>query len=52
MLEQRINYIHNNPVEAGLVWLPHHYCWSSAIDYAGQRGLLKIELLEVGARST
>ncbi|HYC39439.1 MAG TPA: transposase, partial [Chitinophagaceae bacterium] len=30
---QKINYIHNNPVEAGIVQKPEHYLYSSAIDY-------------------
>jgi putative transposase len=34
MLEQRINYIHNNPVQAGIVMLPEHYLYSSAVNYA------------------
>lgn len=30
VLQQKIDYIHNNPVEAGLVAEAHHYPWSSA----------------------
>ncbi len=30
---QKINYIHNNPVEAGIVEKPEHYLYSSAKDY-------------------
>ena len=30
---QKINYIHNNPVEAGLVEKPEQYLYSSARDY-------------------
>ena len=30
---QKINYIHNNPVEAGIVERPEHYLCSSAKDY-------------------
>ena len=30
MLEQKVAYIHNNPVVEGLVTLPEHYAWSSA----------------------
>jgi REP element-mobilizing transposase RayT len=30
---QKLNYIHNNPVEAGLVAKPEHYLYSSAIAY-------------------
>jgi REP-associated tyrosine transposase len=32
---QRLNYIHNNPVEAGLVLSPDQYAYSSAVNYAG-----------------
>ncbi len=41
--QQKLDYIHTNPVRAGIVFEPHHYMYSSAIDYAGGRGLLKIE---------
>ena len=30
---QKINYIHNNPVEAGIVEKPEHFLYSSAKDY-------------------
>jgi hypothetical protein len=43
MLEQRLNYLHENPVKAGLVWEPWHYKYSSAIDYyTEEKGLLEI----------
>ena len=32
---QRLKYIHNNPVEAGIVLSPEHYLYSSAVNYAG-----------------
>jgi len=38
---EKINYIHNNPVEEGLVSYPQDYVYSSARDYAGEEGLLK-----------
>jgi len=44
MIEQKIDYIHNNPVKAGLVWKPEDYRYSSAIDYCGEKGLLDIIL--------
>lgn len=43
-IEQKIEYIHNNPVKAGIVQKPEDYRYSSAIDYIGEKGLLKIEL--------
>lgn len=45
MLEQRLLYIHNNPVANGLVFRGEDYCYSSAIDYCDGKGLLKIDLI-------
>ena len=45
-LQQKLNYIHNNPVKAEFVNCPEEYRYSSAIDYAGGKGLLKIELIQ------
>ena len=42
---QKINYIHENPVKAGLVEYPEHYLYSSARDYAGQKGLVDVVLV-------
>lgn len=44
MIDQRLNYIHQNPVRAGIVFEPHHYVYSSAIDYAGGVGRVPISL--------
>ena len=45
-LKQRLNYIHNNPVEAGIVEKPEDYIYSSAKDYyLNELGLLEIELI-------
>lgn len=45
MIDQRLHCLHYNPVEAGLVWEPQYYCYSSAIDYAGDKSYLDIRLL-------
>ena len=45
MIDQRLNYLHNNPVAEGIVEEPEHYIYSSARDYAGIKGLLDIVLL-------
>ncbi|MEI9811082.1 MAG: hypothetical protein WDO16_26125 [Bacteroidota bacterium] len=44
---QKRNYIHNNPVEAGIVERPEHYLYSSARDYVQMKkcGLLDVALL-------
>jgi putative transposase len=41
----KLNYIHQNPVRAGIVVQPEHYLYSSALDYCGGKGLIQIELL-------
>jgi REP element-mobilizing transposase RayT len=44
--QQKIDYIHNNPVRAGIVYAPEYYVYSSAVDYYQlKNGLLPIELL-------
>ncbi|MGE8525951.1 MULTISPECIES: hypothetical protein [Chryseobacterium] len=40
MIRQKINYIHQNPIEAGLVFRAEDCSYSSAIDYADEKGLL------------
>lgn len=45
ILDQRLDYIHENPVKAGFVWLAEQYVYSSAIDYADGKGLLDIDLI-------
>jgi REP element-mobilizing transposase RayT len=47
VIREKVRYIHNNPVEAGLVIYPKDYLYSSAMDYAGEKGLLKgVEVLD------
>ena len=42
IIQQKLRYIHRNPVEEGLVEEPHHYLYSSARDEAGLPGMLKL----------
>ncbi len=42
---QKLNYIHNNPVEDKIVEYPWEYVFSSARDYADKQGLVKIHCL-------
>ncbi|MEP2026641.1 MAG: hypothetical protein ABJH98_15405 [Reichenbachiella sp.] len=44
--EQKVDYIHNNPVEEEIVDESVYYWYSSARDYSGQSGLLEIVLVE------
>ncbi|MCJ8165500.1 transposase [Pontibacter sp. E15-1] len=45
LLEQKVEYIHNNPIEAGFVRDPQDYPYSSALDYTGEKGKVNIILL-------
>ncbi len=45
VINQKVDYIHNNPVEAGFVSEPWHWKYSSAIDYSGGKGLIEIDLI-------
>ena len=40
VIDEKINYIHQNPVEEGVVFRPEDYLYSSAADYAGEKGIL------------
>jgi len=40
LIKQKLKYIHQNPVKAGLVIEASHYNYSSAINYEGGFGLL------------
>ena len=46
MAHQKLDYIHNNPVEAGFVSNAEEWTYSSAIDYYGGKGLLEITRLD------
>ena len=46
IMDQKLDYLHNNPVEADFVSEPQDYLYSSARDYWGEKGLLDIVLLE------
>jgi len=41
----RLNYVHNNPVKAGIVRLPEEYINSSASNYQGGETLIEVDLL-------
>jgi REP element-mobilizing transposase RayT len=46
VLDQKVNYIHANPVKEYIVENPEDYIYSSAKDYAGRKGLLDIEFAD------
>ncbi len=46
-IDQKINYIHQNPVEAGIVFRAEDYVMSSAVQYAGEyNALLEVIIIE------
>lgn len=44
VFRQKLDYIHANPVRAGIVLEAHEYLYSSAMDYAGKKGLVDVTL--------
>ena len=44
-IQQKLEYIHNNPTEAEIVDEPEHYRYSSARDYSGMKGLIDVQLI-------
>jgi len=45
VLKQKLDYLHNNPVVSGLVCNASDWKYSSAIDYAGGKGFINIQIL-------
>lgn len=46
IMDQKLDYLHNNPVVEGIVEEPEHYLYSSAKDYSGIKGLIGIEIVQ------
>lgn len=44
-LDEKMNYVHQNPVRSELVANPEEYLYSSARDYSGEKGLVTIEFV-------
>ncbi|WP_317125505.1 hypothetical protein [Flavobacterium piscinae] len=47
----KINYIHLNPVRAGIVEKAADYIYSSASNYVNNKGIVNVELVEISLRS-
>ena len=45
IIDERLNYLHKNPVRAGICYTAEDYVYSSASQYAGVEGLLDIDFL-------
>ena len=49
--EQKLNYIHANPVVAGIVDLEEEYIYSSARNYIGRKDfIMDVEIIDFGAQ--
>jgi len=47
MIDQRLNYLHENPVRSGAVRNAEEYVYSSAIDYyTAEKGLIEVDFIE------
>ncbi len=46
VMDQKLEYVHDNPVKEGIVEKPEDYLYSSARDYCGVKGLVEIEFMD------
>jgi len=46
-IQEKLNYIHRNPVDYGLCDVPWHYNFSSATNYIGSKSVLDVTLLSI-----
>lgn len=47
VLDQKLEYVHDNPVRAGIVDTPEEYLYSSARDYyTNKKGLIELQFIE------
>jgi putative transposase len=44
-IREKLSYMHENPVRAGIVERGEDYLMSSAMDYSGESGLVPIEII-------
>jgi putative transposase len=45
LIDEKLDYIHKNPVQEEIVQSPEQYMYSSAINYTGGKGIIDVELL-------
>ncbi len=46
-LKQKIDYIHQNPVKREIVAYAEDYLYSSAVDYAGRKGMVDVCIVDM-----
>jgi putative transposase len=46
VIDQKLDYVHENPVKEGIVDRPEDYIYSSARNYCGRKGLIEVEFMD------
>ena len=46
MIQQKLDYLHNNPVLAGFVEKPEDWLYSSARNYQGMKGIVDVLIID------
>ena len=46
MMDQKLDYLHDNPVKQGFVKRAEDYPWSSISNYIGEEGVIDVEIIE------
>lgn len=46
MIDQKLDYLHQNPVKAGICYTAEDYVYSSAANYAGEPGIVDVVFLD------
>lgn len=46
LIDQKLEYIHNNPVAVGIVASPEDYLYSSARNYSSMDAVMEVDILE------
>lgn len=47
-MRQKLDYLHENPIRAGIVFKPWEYRYSSYPNYCGDEGLIEIDYIDLG----
>ncbi len=52
MMRQKIDYLHENPIRAGIVEKPWEYIYSSYKNYCGEKGIIEIDYIDLGIENS
>lgn len=45
MMDQKPDYVHNNPVEQGFINRAEDFPWNSMANYIGVKGMIDVEVI-------